>query len=54
MVSGKIGEHATFNLVSDFNIICSVASTVLGNMVDAEVVCEHGSYSLRAEKTVEG
>lgn len=38
-----------FNLVSDFNIICSVASTVLGNMVDAEVVCEHGSYSLRAE-----
>ena len=22
-------------------IICSVASTVLGNMVDAEVVCEH-------------
>ena len=35
-------------------IICSVANTVLGNMADAEVVCEHGSYSWRAEKTVEG
>ena len=26
-------------------IICFVANTILGNMADAEVACEHGSYS---------